>query len=271
MLTRSEYGEIIQLSMGKEMWGQIPYAMSVFYVDGLLIDTGPFTVFQEAAIAFKDLPVRQVINTHHHEDHVGNNTYFSEQGLPILAHELAVPLIVDPTLWTDRFMNYQKLLFDYPPASPCRVLGEFIDGNNYRFQVIHSPGHSHDHICLLEPQNGWLFTGDVFRGEKGRNFRVDEDFYIYMATLERLLDYEFDTIFCCSGVIFDNAKQRVQNKLAYWRELRDQVFEMTRQGCEPEEIRAKLLGEENVITQFTEGDSSKINLVNAILKGYPND
>ncbi|MGE5415873.1 MAG: MBL fold metallo-hydrolase [Acidobacteriota bacterium] len=271
MLTRSDYGEIIQLSMGKEMYGQIPYAMSVFFVDGLLIDTGPFSVFPEAADAFKDIPVKSVICTHHHEDHIGNNTFFQDREIPILAHELAAPLIVDPTLWTDRFMNYQKLLFDYPPPSACSSLDDFVEGNKYRFQVIHTPGHSHDHICLLEPQNSWLFTGDVFRGEKGRNFRVDEDFYVYMATIEKLLDYDFDTIFCCSGVIFDNAKQRMRNKLAWWRELRDQVFEKTRQGCEPEEIRAQLLGNENIITQFTEGDSSKINLVHAILKKYPND
>ena len=43
------------------------------------------------------------------------------------------------------------------------------------FQVIYTPGHSPDHICLFEHKHGWLFTGDLFVGGMDRALRVDYD------------------------------------------------------------------------------------------------
>ena len=39
--------------------------------------------------------------------------------------------------------------------------GETITVGQFTFQVIHTPGHSPDSICLFEQNLGWLFSGDT--------------------------------------------------------------------------------------------------------------
>lgn len=265
MITRNDYGEVIQFLMGKEINGEVLYSMAAYYVDGLLIDTGPIKVADEVGNVFQGIPVEKVVNTHHHEDHIGNNLYFQEKGIPIFAHELAVPLIKEPSMWISRLLNYQKLVWGIPPASNCNTLGDIIEGNKYRFKIIHTPGHSLDHISLLEEKNGWLFTGDAFLGEKVKLLRSDEDVHLSINSLTRLLNYDFDTIFCCSGRVFDRAKQRVHVKLDWWQQLYQQITDLANQGYEAVDIRDKLLGKENVFAQVTEGDMSKLNLIHSFL------
>jgi glyoxylase-like metal-dependent hydrolase (beta-lactamase superfamily II) len=39
---------------------------------------------------------------------------------------------------------------------------EVIDLGDRKLEVIYTPGHSNDHACLLDRNNRWLWTGDIF-------------------------------------------------------------------------------------------------------------
>jgi glyoxylase-like metal-dependent hydrolase (beta-lactamase superfamily II) len=43
------------------------------------------------------------------------------------------------------------------------------------FEVILTPGHDRDHICLFEREQGWLFTGDAYVGTRPQDCRPIED------------------------------------------------------------------------------------------------
>jgi len=93
----------------------------------------------------KNLKVRFLINTHSHIDHVVGNedieTYF---GAEVIAHKLAK---IDKNIGV--------------------VDGSVIKLGEVILQVIHTPGHSADSICLLVDNK--LLTGDtLFVGECGR-------------------------------------------------------------------------------------------------------
>ena len=56
----------------------------------LLIDSNfePMYAKTKAAIAaITDLPIRYLVNTHHHRDHTGANAHFGEDGVTIVSHE----------------------------------------------------------------------------------------------------------------------------------------------------------------------------------------
>lgn len=273
MISAQKYGDVTQFTMSRLVDGKPVYTMACYYLDGLLIDTGPFHVADEIEAAFADYSVDLIINTHHHEDHISNNIIF-QQKLAVnrtYAHHLAVPLIEDPSLWTDRLRAYQHFAWGEPPASKVLPIGETVQTPKYKFTVIHTPGHSPDHICLLEPEQGWLFGGDIFVREKLPTLRSDENISELLASLKKLLQYDFNTLFCSSGLVVENAKEAVKRKIDYWEDLFAQVEELYHKNCSPEEIREKLLGKETVLFGPSEGDFGKINLIRSFIDAIKSD
>lgn len=267
MIEARVFGEVVQFIMGRLMGEKPVFTMACYYVDGLLIDTGPFHVAEEIEEAFVHYPVQTIVNTHHHEDHISNNVVFQERlGVgPALAHELAVPRIVDPGPWASRLIAYQHLVWGAPPPSKAVKIGPKVETDKYSLDVIYTPGHSDDHIVLLEPTQGWLFAGDLFITEKLVTVRNNEKVNEILVSLHKLLDYQFETLFCSSGQVLENAREAIIAKIEYWETLREQVYRLHREGLEPEIIRERLLGRETSLCEPTEGVFSKINLIKSFL------
>ncbi|MGE5389612.1 MAG: MBL fold metallo-hydrolase [Deltaproteobacteria bacterium] len=265
MIVRNDLGEVTQLVQNIEFEGQIVYTMALYYVDGILIDTGPFKQRGEFLPVFDELDITKVINTHHHEDHIGNNPLFNVKEIPIYAHPEGIPLISDTSRWAPQLLYYQRFFFDLPPSSACKPAGDFVEGFKYRFRVIHTPGHAPDHIALLQEENGWLFTGDLFRSIKVTHLRRNEDLQLTIASLEHLLSYDFQTIFCSGGGIYEPGREKLREKIEWSKNLQANTLRLHQEGLDPELIRDTLLGPENMMAQFTEGDYTKLNMIQAII------
>ena len=89
--------------------------------------------------------VEWVINTHGHHDHVnGNDCAIELTGAKVAAHSKAI-------FHVNRYLNH----------------GETLQVGNITVEVLHTPGHAHDSVCLVADKH--LFTGDtLFVGECGR-------------------------------------------------------------------------------------------------------
>jgi hydroxyacylglutathione hydrolase len=108
----------------------------------------------QAFAASKGMNITQVIDTHVHADH--------RSGGPDLARRAAA-----------RYCLHQSADVAFPFA-PLKH-GDEIELGNTRLKVIHTPGHSHDSICLLvsdlkrSPDPWFILTGDtLFVGAVGR-------------------------------------------------------------------------------------------------------
>lgn len=259
MIEINRYGEIVQMMMGREMDGSVLYWTAAYLVDGLLIDTGCAYTADELAEYIGGQQVNVVVNTHHHEDHIGANYIFQKQGLPLYAHPLALPLINKRL----PLREYQEMVWGYPEPTQALPVPETIVTENYTFRVLETPGHSSDHISLFEPEQGWCFSGDLFVSENQKMLRADEDIAGIIASLEKLLALPVEelTLFTSIGRVFTEGKSVLRRYLDYLDELRGQVHRLAGENLPPAEIRDRIFGRETQLAALTGGHFSVLNLV----------
>lgn len=266
MLKVTDHNSITLFYMGRSPMGFLLYPVYAFLVGDTLIDTGTNRAGIEFLPALKNRTIAKIINTHHHEDHIGNNADIQERfAIPIYAHALALPYLENPRLNKLRF--YQRIVWDWPRPSKGDALGSGIRAGNYRFEIIHSPGHTDDHICLYEPDKKWLFTGDLFCGTTFIYLRRDENYLQILETIKKLSGVEIEIIFCNLKGVVKNGREALLKKIKKMETLRDDVLKLQEKGLPPKEIRQKVLGDEDSWNLITGGHYSKQNTIDSILSG----
>lgn len=263
MLQVAHHGAISRIELGRDLVGGTLYTVGVFLVDGLLIDSGPPTTARQLGAWLQHQRIEQIINTHHHEDHSGGNRYLQREfSVPVKVPPGAVPILAR----FPRLEAYRRLVWGQPPNLMADSLSGTVESSRHRFQVIATPGHCPDHVCFFEPEEGWLFSGDLYIQEHARYLRADVNLDQLTKSLQHVLTLRPKLLCCCHAGIVEDASGAIERKLDYWRQLRTQVLVLQQDGLSPPEIRDHLLGPEGQITHMTRGHFSKINLINALLE-----
>jgi recombination protein RecT len=60
----------------------------------------------------------------------------------------------------DRSLQKDELLALIPRGPEANLAHNFLQNAHHTLQVIHTPGHAANHICLLLREDGFLFSGD---------------------------------------------------------------------------------------------------------------
>jgi glyoxylase-like metal-dependent hydrolase (beta-lactamase superfamily II) len=251
--------------MTSQFLGLPIYKVNAFFIDGLLIDTGS-TLGQDRFLKLLDtLHPDIVVNTHHHEDHTGNNFSVREKyGLLPLAHPKTLFYLQDPSQWLPW---YRRLVWGCPHSSETKELDSKIQTKNFLFLVIPTPGHSDDHICLYEANEGWLFSGDLFLSEQMKYLREEENIFSIIDSLKKVASLRPKKMFCSFNGSIDHPMDAIHKKIEYLENLQKGVEERFRQGLSPREIQRRLLGRGDRMGFITVGQISKQNLINAFIKG----
>ncbi len=140
-----------------------------------LIDTGCGIGNIRALVEeFTDLPV-VVVNTHSHNDHVAQNYMFDDVAIfddPVArdraqkgcSNEEMAHLIAEGMTWKPLPHDFRPGNYNVPPFEVTRWLkdGDLINLGGRSLEVIHTPGHSPDSVCLLDRNARLLWTGDLF-------------------------------------------------------------------------------------------------------------
>lgn len=262
MLVVRPFGPVTQFRMARAVFGRPLYWVCAYHVDGLLIDTGCVHTVDELLTALGDLPVTQVINTHHHEDHVGGNGAVARRyGVPVRIHPAGVELLRRP--W--RLPPYRRLVWGTPAPFEAEPLGEWIETARYAFRVVHVPGHSPDQVVLFEEHTGWLFAADLYLGERVKWLRQDEHLGQSLDSLRRVCGLPVGRLFCSLGAVIDDGRGALEAKLSYWEAVCDRVFALHASGLPPARIRREVLGKEGLLRWISSGDFSKQHLVDEAL------
>jgi glyoxylase-like metal-dependent hydrolase (beta-lactamase superfamily II) len=256
--------QVVKLRLARTLLGKPFYFTAAYWVDGLLVDTGCAHTAHQFSAALKNWHVGQVVNTHSHEDHIGANARVQGLfGCPILAHPEALPILQDPEL--QPLQPYRRLFWGWPQPSHGVPLGEWVETENHHFRVIHTPGHSPDHVCLFEAEQGWLFSGDAYIGGQDRALREGYDIHGIIASLKKLAELPVQWIFSGSGTVRTDGTRHLRDKIAYLEELGERIRKLSEQGLSARRIRRQVLGRELPITYLTLGHFSGLRLVQSYL------
>ena len=265
MIITTQYEEVTQIKMNRYPEFNPGYSVCAYLVDGLLIDSGQAHTAEELTDFLKDKEIRTVVNTHYHEDHISANALLKERyGIELFAHPLAIDKINKPaTLYP-----YQEEVWGYPIPSQVKAIGESVTTQHFRFEVIPTPGHCDDHICLFERSKGWLFSGDLFFGTHPNVARPEENQWQIIASLKKAKDLTPRALFPAArgNRVVTDPVPVLEETIRYLEDLGQRVTELNDKGLSPDEIRKQIFGDEPPLAEFTQQQFSSVNLVKSYLK-----
>jgi len=248
--------------MASTFLGRPVYEVSAYAFADLLIDSGPPQRAAQLVEWCRGKPVRRVILTHHHEDHVGGAAALQEElGLPILAPVGAVAILAEGL----RMPLYRRAVWRTPRRFRAETLNSMVEGEGYRLRVIPTPGHAFSHVCLFDAERRWLFSGDLYVHERVRYLRRIEHVREHIDSLRRVLALEPELLICDHAGILENASERLARKIGWWEDLGGKARELRDQGLAVDEITPRLLGREGFLPWFSLGDFSQRNLIRGLL------
>lgn len=233
----------------------------LYTVDGLLIDCGPQSMRDDIAAFLKTQELTQAVLTHLHEDHAGMAAWVHDNlNIPIYLDAADIP----EARREGEYAEYRHLTWGERPAFDPLELPARLTTEKYSFDVIAAPGHMAHHNVLLERNEGWLFSGDLYVRSKLRFCAAEEDMKQYMASLEKVLKLDFGTVFCAHAGVLENGREKLEQKLSFLRELQQRVNELRAKGLTDREIDGRIFPGEQIITEVSDGEWSSYNIIKSI-------
>jgi glyoxylase-like metal-dependent hydrolase (beta-lactamase superfamily II) len=262
VIERIQHEEIEGIRVGR-FNARINTTCIVYRIGATVIDTGPPNQWRNVRRFLEEREVRRVVVTHHHEDHSGNlGSIRSTLGPEIYSPTDGIAPLREG--WVLR--PYQKIIWGRPARVQSEVVPEEIDlGSGRTLRALPCPGHSTDMTCYIDTQSGWLFTGDLFISQRAKYLRADEDVRQYIESLGRVLELDFDTVFCSHRGVVPDGKAALRAKLDFLVRLCERVRHLRDEGRTPHEITRELLGREDWLSWMTGLHFSKRNLIRACL------
>lgn len=234
-----------------------------FETDGVLIDTGAQTLLPEFKPFFAKVNVDQVALTHAHEDHTGGARYIQETyGVPIYMSEKTK----DESTQRAAYPLYRKLFWGKRQPFSAQPLGETFESRHAHWDVIETPGHTKDHLSFLNRETGQLFSGDLYVNPKTKVVLQEESMPSIMQSIERVLTYDFDEVFCCHAGYVKNGRQALTDKLDNLKELETRVLSLHQQGLNNKEIQKKVFEKKYPITFFSMGEWDTKHVVDSFIR-----
>jgi ribonuclease/clavin/mitogillin len=265
MIESKAYSEVLQIRMSRYEGFPTGTWVCAYLVDGLLIDTGPTHTAEELTAFLEDKGLKKAVNTHFHEDHISANKFLQDAyKIDVFAHPLAINKINRPaTLYP-----YQEEVWGYPVPSQVKPLADYIETEHYRFDVIPTPGHDLDHVCLFEKKNGWLFTGDLYVTTAPVVCRPNDDMRRTIEDFKKLRLLNPAYMFPAPTHVVTAPDEKLDRVIAYLLELEEKIDKLYQKGMNADQIKKEIFPVDGIITEATQQQFSSLNMVKSFLRKY---
>jgi glyoxylase-like metal-dependent hydrolase (beta-lactamase superfamily II) len=173
-----------------------------FLIEGedraLLFDTGLGIGNMRAVVQQLTDKEIVVLNSHTHYDHIGGNyqfetiyamdTEYTRSRAAGSPHEAVAEFLSEGWVWKDLPDGFIPETYRSHPFGISRLVGEgdTIDVGGRVLEILVTPGHAPDSICLIDRENRLLFTGDTFYLAPLYTHISNADFADYARSATRL-------------------------------------------------------------------------------------
>ena len=259
-----KHQEVLGLKFGYAPIGRPQLWVYIYFIDGLLIDTGQRRASKQILENTENLAVDQIFITHHHEDHTGNIRAMQEKhSCEVFGSEKCRQIMKNPPgISTAQWLVWgNRDAYDH-----IQPISETLKTNKHHFQIIPIPGHSPDMVALYEPQQKWLFSADLFINSYIGYFLEGESMRDQIESTKRILELDFDIMFCAHNPQLTDAKSSLKRKMDFLESFFEQVATLHNKGYSDRQIFKSLkLKEDHFVKFLSGGQLSKINMVRSVV------
>lgn len=235
-----------------------------YVTDGVLIDTGGKSLLKQFSPFLLEQDYDQAWITHHHEDHTGGAAFVIEnRHVPIYINKMSIEKAKEKP----DYPLYRKLFWGRRKAFNALPFSDSMNSRNATWDIIETPGHSQDHLAFFNRKTGQMFTGDLYVSPKTKVIMQDENIPTIINSLERLLTYDFDEVFCQHAGLVVNGREMLIQKKNYLEEIQYQVVMLHHEGYSNKEIQQQLFPKKYPITKFSSGDWDSLHIIESVLVG----
>lgn len=234
-----------------------------FITDGIAIDAGPSTLKETLIPLWQSHPIDALYCTHIHEDHTGNANWFQEQlDVPVYINEKSI----NEAVKNGKYPFYRRMFWGKRQAINPSPLPAKFQSRNCEWISIFTPGHSYDHMSLLNKTTGQLFSGDLYVQTKTKVVMEEESIPQIIRSLEHVLTYDFEEVFCQHAGYLKDGRKKLEDKLDYLQQLKGEVLELHQQGLSIEEIHRHFFPKKYPIIAFSFGQWNSRHIITSILR-----
>ncbi len=255
----------VQCAHGKVAVQGIGMSVYSFFVDGLLIDTGSYSLSQEFQSFFNEIQIEQLALTHSHEDHSGNAAWLQQhKDVPIYIHHDSVSICAND----GEYPLYRQALWGERPAFNAQPFGDTLQTNSATWDIIETPGHTTDHLSFYNRETGALFTGDLYIQTKTKVVLDEENIVHTLASLKKILNYDFEEVYCCHAGFLADGRTKIQEKIAYLEEMESNIRRLFDKGYSVEEMTKSIFPRDYPITKVSGEQWSSKHIITAFINQF---
>ena len=262
-----EHDDVLGLRFGHKLIGRPKLLVYLYYIDGLLIDTGQSKLRSRILRETQELEVDQMLITHYHEDHSGNILPLKERyQCTVYASDSCSQMMKDPP----KISWVQKMTWgDREPVADLKPVGPELRTPKYHLEVMPIPGHSPDMIALYEPNRRWLFSADLYIHSYIGYFLRNESILEQINSLKMALKLDIEILFCSHQPLLSNPNEHLRKKLNFLESFYSKVATLRGQGFDARGIfKAMGLKENRFVKTLSGGQLSKMNMVESALRDH---
>ncbi len=265
-LKKCLFNQIKAYELGWSAFGP-PLMTTYCYAFGdVMVDSGQSHMRNEALDIASAHNIKEIYLTHYHEDHSGNAGAIKKRlhaqvyGHPKTIEKMSVPFKILP---------YQEYMWGKAESLEVKRISRKIETIFGEMIPVHTPGHSEDHTSYFIKNEGILFSGDLYLGDKIKYFRSDEHMGSQIESLEKILLLDFETLLCSHAPKQKEGVKHIKRKMDFLQNLYGSIIELWQKGMSEKQIFRSLNLKEDYFAKFIcFGDVSMINGVRSAIRHY---